>query len=588
MAAARMEKRSISRRLRGLVAAGLMAWATAGCDDSAGDRPPTQQPADLVLLGGNIVTVDEQLGTVQALAARDGKIIAVGDDAKIRNWVGDPTQVLELNGRLAVPGFIDAHAHFTNLGNALLNVDLTPFDSWEAMVAHLGSIAAERPAGEWIVGRGWHQEKWDRPPSPAVEGYPVHDALSAVTPDHPVLLTHASGHASLANATLMRMAGIDRNTRPPEGGEILRDAQGRPTGVLRENAAELAESVLAAAQAAMTAEQREAQALKAIRLATEECHSKGITSMHDAGSDFATVERLKKAAESGDLGVRLWIMLTEENAALEAGLADHHHRDVADHMLTVGGVKRWLDGALGSHGAWLLEPYSDLPASAGLNTLPVEDLRETARIARDNGLQLCVHAIGDRANRVTLDTFEGAFDTVEALRKRRWRVEHAQHLSRADLPRFASLGAIASMQSVHCTSDGPWVPTRLGRRRSEEGAYLWRDLIDSGAVVINGTDAPVEDVDPIANFHAAVTRQMRNGRTFYQEQVMTRMEALRSTTLDAAYGAFEEEIKGSLKPGKLADIVILSQDILTVPDEQLAQTQVLTTIVGGEVVYSAP
>ncbi len=312
-----------------------------------------------------------------------------------------------------------------------------------------------------------------------------------------------------------------------------------------------------------------------------------MTSFQDAGSSFETIARLRGAAEDGLLGVRLWVMIRERNDALEQAAGDYPLIGAVDNMLTVRAIKRTIDGALGSHGAWLLEPYSDLPESAGLNTVPVADLERTARIALDHGLQLCVHAIGDRANRETLDLFERTFEAHPDKRDLRWRVEHAQHLHPSDVPRFAELGVIASMQAVHCTSDGPWVPLRLGDERSANGAYLWRDLVDSGAVVSNGTDAPVEDVDPIANFHASVTRRMSNGEAFYPEQRMTRMEALRSYTINAAYAAFEEQIKGSLTPGKLADVTVLSQDIMTIPEDEIPQTEVVYTIVGGKVSYRA-
>jgi predicted amidohydrolase YtcJ len=246
-----------------------------------------------------------------------------------------------------------------------------------------------------------------------------------------------------------------------------------------------------------------------------------------------------------------------------------------------------VDGALGSHGAWLLEPYTDLPDSTGLNIVTPDELRESARLAVDYGLQLCSHAIGDRANRVTLDIYQETIDARPDGRDLRWRIEHAQHLSPDDIPRFDELGVIAAMQPIHCTSDGPWVPSRLGDERAETGAYMWRSLLDSGAVIAGGTDTPVESVDPIPDFHAAVTRRMDNGLAFYPEQCMTRDEALRARTLDAAYAAFEDDIKGSLEVGKLADITVLSNDILTVPDDELANTRVLYTIVGGKVRYTA-
>jgi hypothetical protein len=386
----------------------------------------------------------------------------------------------------------------------------------------------------------------------------------------------------------MELASIGPGTPDPAGGQILRDERGRPTGLLRETAGGIVERALRRSREGLSPEAREARARREIELASAECLAKGVTSFQDAGSSFETIARLRRAAEEGWLGPRLWVMIGEDNDALARSADEYPVIGAAGNMLTVRAIKRVLDGALGSHGAWLLEPYSDLPDSTGLSTIPVEELERTAEIVRERGLQLCVHAIGDRANREALDVFERAFARAGTPGDLRWRVEHAQHLDPADIPRFAALGVIASMQSVHCTSDGPWVEERLGARRAAQGAYVWRSLIDSGAVVSNGTDAPVEDVDPIPNFHAAVTRRMRDGATFYPDQRMSREEALRSQTLDAAYAAFEEDLKGSLTPGKLADVVVLSRDILTVDEDQIPGTEVLLTVLGGKVVHRRP
>jgi predicted amidohydrolase YtcJ len=546
---------------------GLLILIATGCAGAP-------EPADLVLLGGKIVTLDDARPEAGALAARDGLIVAVGDGAEIERYRGPDTRVIDLEGRLAIPGFIEGHAHFTSIGRALINVDLRGARDWAEVVQRVADVAAEREEGEWILGRGWHQEKWDSIPDDAVEGYPTHTLLSERVPDHPVILTHASGHASLVNARSMRLAGIDAATPDPEGGEILRDRKGRPTGVLRERAEDL-----------VSAPDDDAQTMKAIALADEECLSKGVTSFQDAGVGFETVDRLRSAAEAGELGVRLWVMLSASNDALAERIADYRVVDAANHHFTVRAIKRLIDGALGSHGAWLLGPYTDLPDSHGHNTIPLDELERTAQIALEHDFQLCVHAIGDRGNRETLDLYERAFDARPGRSDLRWRVEHAQHLHPDDIPRFSELGVIASMQGIHCTSDGPWVPTRLGEERAAHGAYVWRELIDSGATVSNGTDAPVEDVDPIPNFHALVTRRTADGEIFHGEQRMTRMEALAAYTINAAYAAFEDEIKGSLTPGKLADVVVLSQDILSVPEEEILQTEVLYTIVGGEVLY---
>jgi predicted amidohydrolase YtcJ len=331
----------------------------------------------------------------------------------------------------------------------------------------------------------------------------------------------------------------------------------------------------------------EATRRRMVELASRESLANGITSFQDAGSTFRQVELLRTMASAGELPIRLWVMLSESNEALAAGLPGYRvYREGGDY-LTVGGIKRWVDGALGSHGAWMLEPYTDLPDSIGLNIVTPDELRESAQLAAEYGLQLCSHAIGDRANRVTLDVYQETIDSRPDGHDLRWRVEHAQHLSPVDIPRFEELGVIAAMQPIHCTSDGPWVPLRIGEERSRTGAYVWRSLLDSGAVIAGGTDVPVESVDPIPDYHAAVTRQMNNGLFFYPDQRMTRDEALRARTIDAAYAAFEEDIKGSLEVGKLADVTVLSRDILTIPDEEILDTRVLYTIVGGKVRYKA-
>jgi len=575
-----MHERRLTRRV--LSACGLLLLlAAAGCSS----RP---EPASLVLYDGRIVTLDPERPEATALAARDGRIVAVGDDAEILRYRGPETRAIDLEGRLAIPGFIEGHAHFSSLGESLMNVDLRGAATWDEAVARVAAAAAEAAPGDWIVGRGWHQEKWDPPPRPSVEGYPTHDPLSAAVPDNPVLLSHASGHAVIANARALELAGIDSSTPDPPGGTILRDGSGRPTGVLRETAENAAWAAYEAAQDELAPEERAARARRALVLADRECLAKGVTSFQDAGADFATVDLMRSMAESGDLGVRLWVMLGADNDALEARAAEYRMVGVGNDHLTVRAIKRLIDGALGAHGAWLLQPYADLPGSSGLNTYPLEELERTARIAAANDLQLCVHAIGDRGNRETLDLYERIFAEGPQAQDRRWRIEHAQHLHPDDIPRFAELGVIASMQGIHCTSDAPWVPVRLGGERARTGAYVWRSLIDSGATVSNGTDAPVEDVDPIPNFHALVTRRPPGGEPFFPEQRMTRMEALRAYTLNAAYAAFEEEIKGSLAPGKLADVTVLSRDILTVPDDEILHAEVVYTIVGGEVLYNAP
>jgi predicted amidohydrolase YtcJ len=567
-------------RLRWICAAAALAFLISGCGSTA-----RVEPADLVLRNGRIVTVEDTRPEAQALAVRGDSIVAVGSESEIKPLIGHSTQVIDLEGRLAIPGFIESHAHFTGIGQAMMNLNLMQARNWEEIVVRVEAAAWKAKPGEWILGRGWHQEKWDKKPTPDIEGFPTHESLSKISPGNPVLLTHASGHATLANAKAMQLAGVSRSTPNPPGGEILKDAKGAPIGVFRETASGLIRKALAASLAQRTPEEVAENERREVLLAAQECLSKGVTSFHDAGASFGTVDLYRQLADSGKLGVRLYVMLGAGNAALAEKMARYRLIDHGDRHLTVRAIKRLIDGALGARGAWLLEPYEDLRGSTGLNTTPVEEIAETARLAVEHGYQLCVHAIGDRANRETLDIFEAAFRSHPDKKDLRWRIEHAQHLNATDIPRFASLGVIAAMQGIHCTSDAPYVPARLGARRAEEGAYAWRSLMQAGAVVSNGTDAPVEDVNPIASFHASVSRKLKDGSAFYPDQRMTRMEALRSYTIQGAYAAFEEKIKGSLAPGKLADIVVLSKDILAVPEDEVPRAEVVCTIVGGKILY---
>jgi predicted amidohydrolase YtcJ len=538
-------------------------------------QQPAPAAADLLLTNAKVVTVDEQLPQVEAVAVRGDRIIALGSSADLKKYAGPATQVIDLQGQLVIPGFIESHGHFSGVGEAQLQLKLMDTTSWDEIVAQVAAAVKASKPGEWIIGRGWHQDKWTRPADPAVEGFPTHASLDAVSPDNPVVLTHASGHAAFVNANAMAISGITRATRDPPGGEILKDGSGEPTGLLRETAGSLIR----------TTGRDTARARKGLELASAEVLSKGITSFEDAGSSFATIDLMKAMIDEGRIGVRLWVMVNDRNALLAQKLKQYRMIDYGQGHLTVRAIKRVMDGALGSRGAWLLEPYSDKPDSVGLNTTPIEAIDETAHLALVNEYQLCVHAIGDRANRETLDLFERAFKTNPPKRDLRWRVEHAQHLSAADIPRFGQLGVIASMQGIHATSDAPYVLERLGPKRAEEGAYVWQKLMKSGAVVANGTDAPVEDVDPIANFFASVSRRTKTGTVFYPDQRMSRMEALKSYTLNGAYAAFQDGTRGSLTIGKLADMTVLSKDILTVPEDQIRTAQVAYTIVGGKIVY---
>jgi predicted amidohydrolase YtcJ len=549
------------------------------------NQQPTVQPATMVLTNGKVVAVDDRYPNSEAVAIRGDRIAAVGSSADVKRYIGTSTEVIDLKGQLVIPGFIEGHGHFTGVGEAQLNLNLMKATSWDEIVTMVEKAARTAKPGEWIYGRGWHQEKWTTRPQPNVEGFPTHESLSRVSPNNPVLLTHASGHASFANAKAMELSGITGSTANPEGGDFLKDAQGNPSGLFRETASRLIRR--GAGEPRRTPEEDLQRARRILELASQESVSKGITSFQDAGSSFADVDLMKKMVDEGRLNVRLWVMLRVGNDALAANLAKYRTIDYGNGFLTVRGIKKSIDGALGSRGAWLLEPYSDKPGDTGRNTTTVEEIRETAKLAMQHGYQLCVHAIGDRANRETLDIFEEAFKANPDKTNVRWRVEHAQHLHPSDIPRFAALDVIASMQGVHCTSDAPYVPARLGDKRAAEGAYVWQKLWKSGAIVTNGTDAPVEDVDPIASFYATVSRKQSDGRVFYADQRMTRIQALKSYTINGAFAAFEEKSKGTLTPGKYADIVVLSKDILTIPEDDIPTAKVSYTIVGGKVRYKS-
>ncbi len=564
-------------------AAFLAALIAAACGGPAADGA-----ADLVITNAVVVTVDAGVPSAEAVAVVGHEIAAIGSVGEIDDWIGPETEVIDAAGRLLVPGFVESHGHFMSLGRAQMILDLTTATTWDDIVAMVEDAAATAEPGAWINGRGWHQEKWEVMPEPSVEGNPVHTELSRVSPNNPVNLGHASGHASFANARAMELAGIRADTPDPPGGTIVRDASGAATGLMRETAQRLIGAAQARSEEGRTEEELEAERREMVRLAGEEALANGVTSFHDAGSGFETIDFLRELDLAGELPIRLNVMVRREsNDAMAARLADYKLIATENGHLTVRSIKRQIDGALGSHGAWLLEPYADMPSSTGLVLETVEDIRRTAQIAVDNGYQVNTHAIGDRANREVLDIYESVFGEkgVTDPASLRWRIEHAQHLHPDDVQRFADLGIIAAMQGIHGTSDGPWIPERLGAERTQSGAYLWRSLLDAGVVISNGTDVPVENIDPIVSFYASVSRMMGNGERFYPAQSMTRMEALRSYTITGAFAEFDELRKGSITPGKLADLVLLSHNILEIPEAEIPSARVDLTVVGGEVRY---
>ncbi len=548
-----------------------------------------KETADLVITNGVIYTMNEAQPIVQAVAVKGDKILFVGGNEEIKVFIRESTQQIDLQGRTMTPGFIESHAHFMGIGYNELDLDLMYVQSYEELVQKVKEAVDRAQPGQWIVGRGWHQSKWDPQPSPMVKGFQTHEQLSEVSPDNPVFLRHASGHAGFANAKAMEIAGVNQlsieslSEDLTEGGEIIRDEMGNPTGIFNETAMRLIGRHIPSND-----EERRREALK---LAIKACHRNGITSFHDAGVGKEEIALFKEFKEAGELGIRLYVMLTGWDKDLLNEWYEKGPEIDVDHLLSIRAIKLNCDGALGSRGAWLLEPYTDRPGHYGHETLPMEFVLETSRKALQTGFQVCSHAIGDRANKEILDRYETAFkEFPDRATDHRFRIEHAQHLHPNDIPRFGSLGVIPAMQAIHMASDRPWAIDRLGEQRILDGAYVWQKLLQTGAKVINGTDAPVEPLDPIPSFYASVARKTLKGEPaggYEPDQKMSREEALRSYTLDAAFGAFEENLKGSIEPGKLADFTVFSQNIMEVPEEAILSTKVLMTIFGGKLVYEA-
>ena len=541
----------------------------------------------MLIYGGTIYTVDSNAPTVEAVATKDNKIIFAGSLEEAELYKNEDTQVLDLKGKTMTPGLIEGHGHFRGLGYNEVNLDLMNTTSYQAIVDAVAERVKTAKPGEWITGRGWHQSKWDSMPADIVHGFQTHHLLSEVSPDNPVYLRHASGHAGFANEKAMEIAGLVNlaldgvKTYDVEGGEVLVDASGKPTGVFNERAQTLITQHIP--------ERTPESDNKAFQLAVEACHKNGITSFHDAGIPKETIALYDKMKSEGKMQTRIYAMLTGWDEDLLNTWFQKGIMVDEDHLFTIRSVKLNCDGALGSRGAWLLEPYSDRPDHFGHETLPMEFVKKTALNGLNHGFQVCSHAIGDRANREILDRYELAMKELpEAALDHRFRIEHAQHLHPEDIPRFAELKVIPAMQAVHMSSDRPWAIDRLGEKRIKEGAYMWQDLLQSGVPIVNGTDVPVEPINPIASFYASVSRKTLKGLPeggYEPEQKMTREQALKSYTLDAAFGAFEEDIKGSINVGKLADFTIYDQDIMTVAEDKILETKVMMTIFDGKVVY---
>lgn len=555
----------------------FICFISTSCDSKEG--------ADLVLLNGKITTMDKNLPEAEAIAIEGDTILAVGTNKEIEKLIGDNTEVIELDGKFAMPGFYDSHLHFYSLGALKLKLDLRNAEKFSDIVQMVADEVKKKKPGEWIIGRSWHQEKWKVVDYKNVDGFPTSEELDLVSPDNPVLLTHASGHCIIANKKAMELAGITKDTKAPEGGEIVKDKNGNPTGIFKEDASSLIYYAYNKYLEQRTPEQVKKEDIQVLKFADEECLANGITSVSDAGCSFSEIDLYKELFDRNELNVRINAMIFEGNEDLKKRISDYKINNYANNHLKVNSIKRYIDGALGSRSAWFFEPYNDKPTDRGINVTDLDYLTETAKIAIENDFQLCTHAIGDRANKEMLDIYEKVMKQYPDKKDLRWRIEHAQHLAKNEVKRFNQLGVIAAMQGCHATSDAPYIVKRLGEKRGKAESYIWRDLLDEGTIICNGTDAPVELVSPILCFYSSVTRKLSDGTEFTPEQKMTRMEALESYTINSAYASFEENIKGSITPGKLADIIILSKDLLNCPDEDILKTEILYTIIGGKILY---
>jgi hypothetical protein len=557
-------------------AALLLAVGAARAQQAAAPAPAPA--ADLVVTARHIYTVDPDRPMVEAVAVRGGLVAFAGSEREAMALSGPRTRVLRLGDATVIPGIVDAHAHLLGLGVALRSVDLTGTRSYDEVVERVAARARATRPGEWIRGRGWDQNAWP------VRSFPTEAALSRAVPDHPVVLTRVDGHAVLVNARALEIAGITAATPDPPGGRIIRNPDGSPSGVLVDVARSLVDRVVPPPS------REETRA--AVLAAVAELNRWGVVGIHDAGVEAPVIDLYEELARAGQLQLRDYVMVSgESGATVLQFLRRGPQNALYDGHLWIRAIKLYADGALGSRGAALLEDYSDEPGNRGLIITPGDSIERVAAAALRSGFQVCVHAIGDRGNRMVLDAYQAALDSVPTA-DHRFRIEHAQILSRQDIPRFAALGVIPSMQTSHQTSDMSWAPSRLGWGRLL-GAYAWRSLLATGVVIPNGTDAPVEAVNPMIRFHSAVTRQDADGWPaggWFPAERMSREEALESMTIWPAYAAFMEHVAGSLTPGKYADFTVLDQDIMTAAPERILETQVVMTILGGVPVYqrSAP
>ena len=541
------------------------------------------QIADKILFNATVYTVNPTQPSAEAVAIKGDKIIFVGSNADVKKYTDSKTEKIDCGGQFLMPGLIEGHGHIHGMGASLIDLNLMKAKNWEEIIAMVATAAKKAKPGDWIIGRGWHQEKWDHAPKKNHLGYPYQDDIDLVTPNNPIILTHASGHSAYINAKAMELAGIKDNTVSPEGGAVVKDKNGKFVGVLEERAQGLVYQAYNNWNNKRPLNEQKSRWAESIRLAENECLRYGITSFQDAGSSFQQVAWMKELANNNKLQIRHWLMVREGIQTLEKNSKVFPIENEGNGHLTVKAVKVSLDGALGSYGAWMLEAYSDRNDFYGQNTFSIDELKKIAAFSWKNNLQLCVHAIGDRANREVLDIYTNQITSSQP-KDHRWRVEHAQNVNPADIPRFATSKIIASMQGIHCTSDAPYVAKRLGENRASTEAYRWRDFINAGVLVNNGTDVPVENIDPFQNFYASVTRKLTDGSSFYAEQKMTREEAVYSYTLANAIASFSDKQKGSIEVGKWADLILLDKNILLCKEDEILEINVKKVFVAGKMV----
>lgn len=564
----------LPRPVATLVAVAVLALNVGGLDAQSAQGPgaPIIVRPDLVVVNARIYTVDTARPVASAMAVWKGRVVFVGSDAAARKTAGSGTRILDLHGRTVIPGMVDAHAHLVGLAMLLLNVQLAGSQTYDEVIRRVIARAGTMKPGEWIEGRGWDQNLWPE------KSLPTHEALSRATPNNPVVLGRIDGHAILANAAAMRIAGITAATKDPDGGKIIRLPNGDPSGVFVDNATGLVGRSIPSTSAATLSE--------ATVVAIAEANRWGLTGIHDAGEPRRIIDLFETLARAGRFNLRNYVMVSDDDSDVAYYTSLGAQNALYDGHIWIRAIKTYADGALGSRGAALLAPYSDDPGNTGLLVSTPDHLEKVAEIGLKSGFQVNTHAIGDRGNRIALDAFEAALKAVPKA-DHRFRIEHAQVLSPQDIPRFAKLGVIPSMQASHQTSDMRWAEVRIGPERIR-GAYAWRSLLKTGVIIPDGSDFPVEEVNPLISFHSAVTRQDATNWPeggWYPDQVMTRDEALQAMTIWPAYAAFQEKVLGSLSPGKYADFVVLDRDIMRVPVTEILKTRVLATYIGGRSVY---